>query len=201
MSKYFNYFPRTTYEFANSSFDINKPVVDITLKTRIFDEKLADDPYFYFPYTVREYERAEDVSYEYYGDTKYVWLVYLSNDIVDPYTQWPKNDRDFKNSLIKKYETEAAADGYETREIEWTQTLSTNNNIIHYKSNVTEKLISTDSYEHAQTFNGNFVAGEWDAVRAYEYEFEENESNRNILLLNSKHLKVAEENMKRLLNA
>lgn len=197
MSKYFTFFPTTKYKVANSSFSIEKVVKNITLKTDIIEGLSQDDPYLYLKYTVKEGERAEDVSEFYYGSTKYVWLVYMSNDIIDPYSQWPKEFDQFQKYLNKKYASQAGS----TEAVYWTQNTGITENIIHYKNNVDEvTLISPDSYTLAQTFNDDFVAGEWSAVRYYEYELDLNEQQRNINLINDRYVDIAENNLKGLLN-
>lgn len=94
MSNYFKVFPKTVYD--------NRLVTDITRKAKIM-ELLATDPYAILPYTVKEDERPEDVAYYYYGDQDKVWLVYLANNIIDPYSQWPMNDDNLYQTLLKKY--------------------------------------------------------------------------------------------------
>lgn len=95
MSNYFKLFPTTTYE--------NRLVTDITRRVRIV-EQLSTDPYAILPYVVKEGERPEDVAYYYYGDQNKVWMVYLANNIVDPYIQWPLDDQNLYYTLLKKYE-------------------------------------------------------------------------------------------------
>jgi hypothetical protein len=95
MSDYFKLFPTTTYD--------NRLVTDITRRPRIV-EQLATDPYAILPYVVKEGERPEDVAYYYYGDQNKVWMVYLANNIVDPYIQWPLDDQNLYYTLLKKYE-------------------------------------------------------------------------------------------------
>lgn len=94
MSNYFKLFPTVTYD--------NRLVTDITRRARII-EQLAFDPYAILPYVVKEGERPEDIAYYYYGDQNKVWLVYLANNIVDPYVQWPLDDQNLYYTLLKKY--------------------------------------------------------------------------------------------------
>ena len=35
----------------------------------------------FYPYTIEEGERADTIAQNYYGDARFDWLVYLSNDI------------------------------------------------------------------------------------------------------------------------
>ena len=199
MSKYFRYYPQTQYAFANGSFTIEKSVKNISLKTVLKDGLSQDDPYAFLRYTVREDEKAEDIADFYYDDPAMSWLVYFANDIVDPYTQWPKTYENFTEYFRKKYASQALPTG--TDAIVWGQDTTRTDNIVHWKKTDDETiLISPDSYIRAQTFNGDFVAGDWTAVRRFDYEMEENEELRNIILVNTSYAQTVLENLRSLLN-
>ena len=199
MSKYFRYYPQTQYAFANGSFTIEKSVKNISLKTVLLDGLSQDDPYAFLRYTIVENEKAEDIADFYYDDPAMSWLVYFANDIVDPYTQWPKTYENFTEYFRKKYASQALPTG--TDAIVWGQNTTRTDNIVHWKKTDDETiLISPDSYIRAQTFNGDFVAGEWTAVRRFDYEMEENEELRNIILVNTSYAQTVLENLRSLLN-
>lgn len=199
MSKYFRYYPQTQYAFANGSFTIEKSVKNISLKTVLLDGLSQDDPYAFLRYTIVENEKAEDIADFYYDDPAMSWLVYFANDIVDPYTQWPKTYENFTEYFRKKYASQALPTG--TDAIVWGQNTTRTDNIVHWKKTDDETiLISPDSYIRAQTFNGDFVAGEWTAVRRFDYEMEENDELRNIILVNTSYAQTVLENLRSLLN-
>ena len=199
MSKYFRYYPQTQYAFANGSFTIEKSVKNISLKTSLINNLSQNDPYSFLRYTIREDEKAEDIADFYYDDPAMSWLVYFANDIVDPYTQWPKTYENFTEYFRKKYASQALPTG--TDAIVWGQNATRTDNIVHWKNTDDETmLISPDSYIRAQTFNGDFVAGDWTAVRRFDYEMEENEELRNIILVNTSYAPTVLENLRSLLN-
>ena len=199
MSKYFRYYPQTQYAFANGSFTIEKSVKNISLKTSLINNLSQNDPYSFLRYTIREDEKAEDIADFYYDDPAMSWLVYFANDIVDPYTQWPKTYENFTEYFRKKYASQALPTG--TDAIVWGQDTTRTDNIVHWKNADDETmLISPDSYIRAQTFNGDFVAGDWTAVRRFDYEMEENEELRNIILVNTSYAPTVLENLRSLLN-
>lgn len=101
MAKYFRYFPTIVYD--------DQQVTDITRRVKINDS-LVNNPYLFLPYTINNDDRPEDVAYYYYGDVNKVWLVYLANNIVDPYTQWVLKNEDFEKTIRKKYEIHAVAE-------------------------------------------------------------------------------------------
>ena len=94
MPKYFRYFPTVEYN--------GKVVTDISRRVKIAEE-LSADPYLFMPYTITDDMRPEDVAYYYYGDVDKVWMVYLANNIIDPYTQWPLPSDSLELSIQKKY--------------------------------------------------------------------------------------------------
>lgn len=197
MSKYFTYFPNTKYKLANNSFAKTEIISNISLRVTLLESFAQDDPYLYLRYVVKEGERAEDISNFYYDDPKYVWLIHFANDIVDPYEQWPKKDDDFKKYINSKYKNFSG----DVDPVFWTQDETITANIKHYKNTSNnEWIISKDSYTLSQNLNPDFVAGDWQAVRYFEYENTLNEANRNILLINNKYLATAENNLKSLLN-
>lgn len=197
MSNYFESFPTITYQ--------DKPVKNITLRVDILDD-LRDDPYAFLPYTVMDGESAEEIANLYYGDARLSWLVFMSNDIVDPQGQWPKSFRDFEETLAKKYEAQAKTAMNQTymntlQIINWTRDVTRTDNIVYYEytgddeSGINEK-INRDTY----LYNTDIVAGDYVAIRIYDDEMNKNEENRNITLLNAEYVDQAVKNLKDLLN-
>jgi len=211
MGNYFVNFPKTSYTFANASFTATKVISNISLKTALVNALPQDDPYLYYNYLVKENERAEDIANFYYNDPGLVWLVYFANNIIDPYTQWILSYEDFTAYFRKKYAASALPIG--TDPIIWGQNTSRTDNIMHwiqtesqlddngFTKDVTIATITPTSYTRAQTFDATFDTSEWTAVRYYDYEMEENENRRSILLVNDRYATIAEENLQRLLNA
>jgi len=57
----------------------------------------------YHPYIVEDGERPDAIAYNYYGDSRYSWIVYMSNNIMDPYYEWPMSQNEFDRFITKKY--------------------------------------------------------------------------------------------------
>lgn len=171
MSRYFTYFQ----PYINYSGVL---VTDITKRAKIRD-LVRNSTYVFIPYTVEGNDRPEDISYFYYENVAYTWLIYLANDIIDPYHQWVMDDLTFDNFLIKKYETES---GKKRREvIDWTQNETITENI-KYVQNVEIPEIQISSYTYLN--DPEIVASEWRPVRYYEYEDIQNNNKRHIQLVN-----------------
>lgn len=119
--KYFENFPTIEYQ--------GRRVKDITRRSN-FVKSIANNPYLYYPYTVKEGERPEDIAEFYYGSVDYVWLVYLANNILDPYYEWPMDEKTFNNYLVSKYSDFSGEVGEDV--IDWIQDPTNDDNILYY---------------------------------------------------------------------
>ena len=126
---YFKHFPTTTYN--------NVPVADIT---RRFDlDKITKDGVLdYMSYTVQEGERPEDVAYFYYDDPAMAWLVLFANNIIDPYTDWPKGEDSLERYIIAQYASKSGTTGREV--IDWAKNETIASNIITYQSQYDDEV-------------------------------------------------------------
>jgi len=99
----YNYFSKLGTTYYNGEIVVN------VLKSVRFKEFVKKNIVTYYPYTIKEGERADTIAFNYYDDERYAWVVYLSNNIIDPYLQWPLSVRDFSKFIIKKYQSIEAA--------------------------------------------------------------------------------------------
>ena len=188
--EYFSDFPLIKYN--------NEVVRDISVRLDIL-ENVKTDTYAFLPYTIKDGERAEEVAYLYYGDPRYVWVVYLSNDIIDPYFEWPLSNYEFEHTLAKTYAKRALAAspsnvGWQAV-VNWSQSTSTTSNIVYYRR-ISDPTVRMNKDGLAFVSD----AADWQAVRVYDEEFEANESRRNIQLLNKEYVSIVERNLTSLLN-
>lgn len=186
MSKYFEYFPRVSYK--------GNVLTNITRKVD-FSETIFSEASVFLPYTIEDDALPEDIAFYYYGDVKYVWIVFLSNNIIDPYHEWPLSEQKFNSYLIRKYADLSSKSG--TKVLDWLQNTTITDNIIHYE-NVEEPgfIITKETFDLSDTI----VESEWNAVRYYDYEFEQNEDRRSIVLLDERYKKQAETELRSILD-
>ena len=92
--RYFTNFPLIEYN--------SKPAIDITKRVVMLNYVLKN-PYLFYPYEIKSNERADQFSNIYYEDQYKSWLLYLSNNMVDPYYEWHLDLDEMKNFIIKKY--------------------------------------------------------------------------------------------------
>jgi hypothetical protein len=145
----------------------------IILKAALISDVVNKADAFY-PYIIKDYERPDTIAYEQYDDSTLDWVVYFSNNIVDPYYQWPLTYEQFKPYLEKKYNKTI----YELQ-----------SEIDHYKytglTNETSEDISRKSWIMSPTtYNYIDDPSGWTSVSVYDNENNLNEEKRSIRLLN-----------------
>lgn len=99
-TQYFRKFPLVIYN--------DNPAVNIT---RRVDFQNYAQKFFtaFYEYEIPAGERIETLAHDYYNDVDLDWLIYLANDMVDPYHGIALNYEDFEKSIIKKYGSVRAA--------------------------------------------------------------------------------------------
>lgn len=128
MSRYFSRFPLVDYN--------GSPAKNIMARVDFTDET-KKNIYANFDYVIQEGTSRPDIlSFNYYGSSQYDWLVYLTNNVVDPYHDYYISEPDFKNYIIGKYGSIDNA----------------RNKILHYRNDWApdESLISESVYENLQ---------------------------------------------------
>ena len=130
-------------------------------------KQILGDPNTFYDFTVKEDLRPDQVAYLYYEDPNLVWLVFLANNIVDPYYGWPLTQHQLEDFIISKYGTVDIAKA----------------KILHYKHKTKGTIITKESKDLASTFLTSYSASDYSPVYAYDYEDELNEAKRNIKLV------------------
>jgi len=199
MSEYFKEFPLTTYN--------NVLAKNITLRTK-FLEKIKSDATLFYSYTVEDGQTADSLAYDYYGDSNYVWLIYLTNNIIDPYYDWHLSIPDFEKYVINKYGSIKEAQ----TQIIYYKKLP----IDYYTNNQNDDFVLASLYNPVTNGYGwtkitvdnnvkiNSITGLdpaiWSAIDAYTHEKEVNEDKRYIKLLDLKLLSAIDRQFQELMN-
>lgn len=93
-TQYFRKFPLTTYRGV--------PALNI-LRRVDFNNKVKNFFTAFYAFDVQSGERMETIAHDYYDDVDLDWLIYHTNDIVDPYHDTPLDYDDLENTIKKKY--------------------------------------------------------------------------------------------------
>jgi hypothetical protein len=185
MSGYFSHFPSLQYSGTT--------VKNITLKANLIDSFKQTATNFY-PYTISDGETADSIAYDYYGDPNYVWIIYLTNDIIDPYYDWPLSILEFDEFIKSKYgsieQAKSTTAYYKKIPVDYYVNDITNEFILASLYNPT-----TNGYNWSKvTVDENIKISSattpdpavWQAVDVYSDELEKNEEKRYIKLLDER---------------
>ena len=107
---YFRQFPLLVYDAVGGG---DYKLVTNLLKRVALHTKAKSVASIFDTYDVRSGETPEMVSYEYYGDPEYHWIILLVNNITDRYHQWPMNNRQFHSHVSARYDNVDATHHYE----------------------------------------------------------------------------------------
>ena len=203
MPSYFDQFPTIQYG--------KKVATNITVR-RAFRETMFERYNSYYPYKIKEGERPDMIAYNYYGDSDLVWLVFLANNIIDPYYDWPLTEKQLQRQAIAKYGSIAEAD--DLLSPAYYNVSDPDVSGVSYRA-------SSDSYK--QTYDGDIYGkesatgpkGNWknysytniddasvsnvQGVTNWQQMREDNEAKREISLLDKKFLQLAKKELKTLL--
>jgi hypothetical protein len=95
MTKYFSRFPLVDYN--------GTPAKNILARVD-FTDQTKKDIYVNFDYVLQDGSTRPDIlSFNYYNSAQYDWLIYMTNNIIDPYHDYYKSQEDFKSYIIGKY--------------------------------------------------------------------------------------------------
>lgn len=173
---YFSDFPQIEYQA--------KIARSIMARPRIASSLLSN-PAAIYSYTVNNDLRPDQVAHLYYGDSELLWLIFLANNIVDPYYGWPLTQNAFQDFIISKYGTIANAKStikhyrYQEKDKETDENWQT------------KEIVTKETFELDSTFGSlrDIPVDElnkikrYQAVTAFIYEEELNESKRVIKVI------------------
>lgn len=187
MSKFFENYKTVDYTLFNKTFNLT----NITLRYK-FKQNLSKNIYNFYDYILTDGERLDHVADTYYGDSKYVWVIVLVNDMIDPQFEIPRTYYEFRKYVENKYGSwQNAVTGVHHYE-----------RIAVYKSE-TEKITNLDPplIIEKKVYENTIIDGvklyedvevllddEKRAVTNLEYEEQLNENKRTIKLLDIRQL-------------
>lgn len=207
---YFNSLPQIFTPDENGN-----PIVLTNLLTRakLLDE-LKNNPMLFYKYTIQEGDTPEIIADKYYDDTNRFWMVLYSNELLDPLWDWPLTQQEFLKFIEGKYSEKAQLENKTTYEYV-ISTIHSYEKIIEtidsVTSTTTKNIVSIDSATYnsltpsTQTYNlsdGNSCTINIDkrTVTIYDYEYELNESKREIRLLNSVYANQMEQTFREVMS-
>lgn len=160
---------------------------------------------FFEKYKIVGDDRPDNVAYKVYEDSKFDWIVLLSNNIVNIQTEWPLTQESFDTYLREKY-----GNGLNTEEEIYNNIY---NGVHHYETEEVKNSqgvtivpagLQVDS-EFSTSYYDFFIDSQVDtgniAVPVTNYEYEQNleNSKRNIFVLKPRYLTIILDDMSNLM--
>jgi len=97
---YFSRFPLMAYDVAA---DGNYKLLPDILRRVKLRSGLRSSSFMFDKYDVKDGENPEDISFKWFGDAEYHWVILMTNNITDRYYQWPLTQPQFQEHLTDKY--------------------------------------------------------------------------------------------------
>jgi hypothetical protein len=192
---YFNTLPKIITPDQNGNAIL---LTNILTRAKLLEE-LQNNPMLFYKYDIQDGDTPEIIADKYYDDVNRFWLVMYANQLLDPLWDWPLPYQQFLLYIDSKYKDAAEAEN--KTPFEYTNTTIHNyEKIIETLDSETQltskQTVSIDETTYnaltpsSETFllpNGFFctITITKSAVTIFDYEYNLNESRRNIKILNS----------------
>ena len=126
-------FPKLFYDHKGDE----KFTLQTNLMTRlVLRTDIKDDLFDFDFYNVQDGETPEMIAHKYYDDSELHWTIFLANNIVDYYEDWPMSVQRFEEFVKEKYANPQAIHHYEITQTsgDTEQTIDVGMNTTDYPS-------------------------------------------------------------------
>ena len=169
----FTYYPKIAYKVDDYNF---LRAIDINVVTKIKDFLTQYRSISYIPYVVNNGESPDFISYKFYEDPGYDWIIMLTNGVHSIYDDWPRSSEVFNEYLTFKYGSLQSA-------------LSTTKYYYDADRNIIDVLEYT-----------SLAANNRSLETVYEYELELNTNKSKIKILNRSSINAVESGLRSILS-
>lgn len=198
--RYFEAFPKIDYN--------NSTIRNILSRVRVL-ERTKQYGTVYHPFVINDFESPSKIAYDYYGSTDYTWIIFLVNNIVDPYYDWPLSSQEFDDFIIGKYGSLQAAQSqilHYKKHINssWYVSISDPNEYYSttgFTGDTSKYKLVTDDVQiimSVESYDRNPDAN-FSPIYVYDHEQELNEQKRYIKLLDKRYARTMDKDLKTLL--
>ena len=188
MAHFFRNHPKVSYDLNKDNTPIN---VQNPLVRFIYKESLKDKATWYYTHDMAPGQSLKYIAEKYYGDSRYDWVLMITNDILDPVYDLPLDYNDFIAYIRSKYgsvpEAQAKVKHYE--QIIAEQTKLTDGTIVPKIVQIVDETTYNTLTDSARR-----------EVDCYTYEDELNESKRTIKILRREFLPSVLASVKEIFN-
>lgn len=194
MAFLFRPYPTVQYKIPGK-----KQIIAVTDITRRFavSNFIRSSNVSFDEYYVQDGERPDIIAHQYYDDSTLDWLVLMTNEIHDPYFEWPLSYEQFNSMIMQKYRG-MGANNSDNATLQYV-----NQTVHHYEWIIQEKQVINDYNQQRiidervlevdYTTYLTLTASERRSVSIYEYEMNLNDERRHIYLLDLNYTQLIKE--------
>lgn len=207
---YFDSLPRVLTPDQNGNYIL---LTNILARAKLID-KLQNNPMLFYKYSIQDGDTPEILAEKYYDDPFKYWIILYSNQILDPIWGWPLTYTQFLGYIDSKYATDADDAGktpfeYTNTTVHEYQKITTT--IDNYTSLKSEQIVSVDfaTYSSIMETENTYTIPSGSSctvkitkklVTIYDFEYDLNESRREIKIMNSNFSEQMEVQFRELMN-
>ena len=114
---YFDQLPTVFVADSGQEEKVKYKEVKNIFRRVILPEKMAKYATLFNEYYIPDGMRPDMVAQKFYGDSELDWIILLSNNITDIYTQWPKRENALNEYVANIYDDPDSIHHWETMEV------------------------------------------------------------------------------------
>tara|TARA_B100000131_G_scaffold108428_1_gene105312 strand:+ start:474 stop:1352 length:879 start_codon:yes stop_codon:yes gene_type:complete len=187
---YFDQLPTVFVADSGQEEKVKYKEVKNIFRRVILPEKMAKYATLFNEYYIPDGMRPDMVAQKFYGDPELDWIILLSNNITDVYTQWPKRESALNEYVANIYDDPDSVHHWETVEVK-------SGDIV-----ITKSGIEVNESYRGIDIDGNALSKDQSIypVSNYEHESYLNEKSRLISIPTSRLVDFYEEQFKDLVD-
>ena len=102
----FTQYPKIAYKVDDHNY---LRAIDITVVSKIKNYLTDYRGISFFPYVVEDGEKPDFISFKFYDNPGYDWIILLTNDVYSIYDEWPRSSEAFSEYITETYGSTTAA--------------------------------------------------------------------------------------------
>lgn len=170
-------------DYPTANYDLKKNgkktlVSNITIRFKIAEVLRLKSAVIY-NYTVKDGDKPDVIADRYYEDATLDWVLFLTNNIIDPHWEWPLDQNSLDRYITKKYGSPEKA--MQTNHA--YEKILRPHSVLFDGTVIPEKKVIVDK----ETYDQTALASRRE-VDKYTYEIELNDSKREIKVLDKRYV-------------
>ena len=117
MANYFTYLPNVYVGQEESDGRLGYRLIKNMFRRGYLDPIIEKYITAFETFYITDNMRPDQLAHKVYGDSNLDWVILMVNNIIDPYTQWPKSTTDLNNYIQETYDNPDEIHHWETNEV------------------------------------------------------------------------------------